>query len=80
MLPAGPCKEHRAKEGVWGVIQVLEGRLGYRVVDLKSEMFLDLEHRGLIHPEQPHPVEPLGPMRMLMRVDFYANPPDVLST
>ena len=75
-LPAGLRKEHRTKAGVWGVIQVLERRLRYRVIEPRSESILDPEHPGLIHPDQPHSVEPLGPMRM--RVDFYASPPDVL--
>ncbi len=77
-LPAGLRKEHRTKVGVWGVIQVLEGRLRYRVVEPRSETILDPEHPGLILPDRPHSVEPLGPMRM--RVDFYTSPPDVLPT
>jgi tellurite resistance-related uncharacterized protein len=77
-LPAGLRKEHRTKEGIWGVIQVLEGRLRYRVLEPGSEAILDPEHPGLIHPDQPHSVEPLGPMRM--RVDFYTSPPDILPT
>ena len=77
-LPAGLRKEHRTKTGVWGVIQVLEGRLRCRVIEPRSETILDPEHPGIIHPDQPHSVEPLGPMRM--RVDFYAQPPDVLPT
>jgi len=77
-LPAGLRKEHRTKAGVWGVIQVLEGRLRYRVIEPRSETILDPEHPGLIHPDQPHFVEPLGTMRM--RVDFYTSPPDVLQT
>jgi len=75
-LPAGLRKEHRTKAGVWGVIQVSERRLRYRVIEPRSESILDPEHPGLIHPDQPHSVEPLGPMRM--RVDFYSSPPDFL--
>ena len=75
-LPAGLRKEHRTKAGVWGVIQVSERRLRYRVIEPRSESILDPEHPGLIHPDQPHSVAPLGPMRM--RVDFYSSPPDFL--
>ena len=77
-LPAALRKEHRTKAGVWDVIQVLEGRLRYRVLESGSETILEPEHPGLIHPDQPHSVEPVGPMRM--RVDFYTSPPDVLLT
>jgi pyridoxamine 5'-phosphate oxidase len=40
-----------------------------------SEVILDAETPGLLLPEQPHFVEPLGPMRM--HVEFYNQPPDV---
>lgn len=72
-LPAGLRKEHRTKPGVWGVIRVLEGRVRYCVLDPASETILDPVHPGLVLPDQPHFVEPLGAMRM--RVDFYDCPP-----
>ena len=34
---------------------------------------LDVEHPGLVMPEQPHFVEPIG--HMTMRVDFYDQAP-----
>ena len=68
-LPAGLRKEHRTKAGVWGVIRVLEGRVRYRVLDPVSEIILDPDHPGLVLPDQPHFVEPLGAMRM--QVEFY---------
>lgn len=72
-LPAGLRKEHRTKAGVWGVIRVLEGRICYHVLNPVSETILDAEHPGLVLPDQPHFVEPLGPIRML--VEFYDRPP-----
>lgn len=68
-LPPGLRKEHRTKPGVWGVIRVLEGRLRYRVLDPHSETILDRNTPGFVLPDQPHLVEPLGPMRM--QVEFY---------
>jgi tellurite resistance-related uncharacterized protein len=68
-LPAGLRREHRTKVGVWGIIRVLEGRLRYRVLDPVSETILDPNNSGLVLPDQPHSVEPLGAMRM--QVDFY---------
>ena len=72
-LPAGLRRAHRTKAGVWGVIRVLEGRLRYRTLDHASEVTLDPEHPGLVLPDVPHLVEPLGPMRM--QVEFYDQPP-----
>lgn len=68
-LPAGLRKEHRTKAGVWGVIRILHGQLRYRVLDPISETILDADHPGLVLPDQPHLVEPMGPMQMV--VDFY---------
>jgi tellurite resistance-related uncharacterized protein len=74
-LPAGLRREHRTKPGVWGVIRVLDGRLRYVVIDPASEMILEPGHPGLVLPDQPHFVEPLGPMRL--QVEFYNQLPDL---
>lgn len=73
-LPAGLRGEHRTKAGVWGVIQVLEGRVSLKLLDTGAEEVLTPENPGLVQPEQSHSVAALG--RMRMRVDFYkACPP-----
>jgi tellurite resistance-related uncharacterized protein len=70
-LPDGLRRDHSTKAGVWGVIRVLEGALVYeRAGETRT---LDPETPVLIHPEEKHRVEPLGPMRM--QVDFYHAPP-----
>ncbi len=74
-LPAGLRREHRTKPGVWGVIRVLEGRLRYEVLDPVFETILEPGHPGLVLPDVPHRVEPLGAMRM--QVEFYHQPPDL---
>lgn len=74
-LPAGFRKEHKTKAGVWGVIRVLEGQLRYRVLAPVSDTVLEPGITGLILPEQPHRVEPIGRMRML--VEFYDQLPAV---
>ena len=76
-LPAGLRREHRTKVGVWGVIRVLEGRLRYTVLDPVSETILDAEHPGIVLPDQPHLVEPIGPVRMV--VEFYDQEPQLAS-
>ena len=72
-LPAGLRKEHRTKLGVWGVINILEGSVRCRILDPVSETILDVDHPGLVMPEQTRLVEPLG--AMTMRVDFYDHAP-----
>lgn len=76
-LPAGLRKEHRTKPGVWGIIRVLEGRVRYHVLAPASVSTLDRECPGLVLPDQPHFVEPLGPVRML--VEFYDRLPAPLA-
>ena len=67
-------REHRTKAGVWGVIRVIEGRLKLTYLEPRSETVVTIDHPGLVLPEQPHLVEPLGPVRM--QVDFYDRSPD----
>ncbi|SDG85364.1 DUF1971 domain-containing protein [Pelagibacterium luteolum] len=74
-LPAGFRKEHMTKAGVWGVIRVLEGQLRYEVLDPVSDTVIEPGVPGLILPEQPHRVEPIGQMRML--VEFYNQLPSL---
>ncbi len=73
-LPAALRREHRTKPGVWGVIRVLEGRVRLTLADGGGESVLTPQRPGVVLPDQPHHVEPLGPMRM--QVDFYDREPD----
>lgn len=69
-LPAGLRREHRTKPGVWALIHVLEGRLLYRILDPLGERELSPGAPGVVRPEQPHEVAPLGPVRFF--VEFHA--------
>jgi hypothetical protein len=69
----GLRREHRLKPGVWGVIRVLGGRLRYQVLNPVSEMILEVGRPA--RPDEPHLVEPLGPMRM--QVEFYNQLPEL---
>lgn len=65
-IPAGLLKAHATKEGVWGLIQVVEGELIYRVVDTRrspAEFVLSPSTPGVVEPEILHEVEPRGPVR-----------------
>lgn len=72
-LPAGLRRKHRTKAGVWGVIRMLEGRLRLTFTETGEARTLSPSAPGLVRPEEPHLVAPLGPMRM--RVDFYDREP-----
>lgn len=72
-LPAALRGEHRTKPGVWGLVRVLEGKLTLFFVDPHEELVLSPGSPGLLMPDQPHFVKPIGPMRM--RVEFYDQPP-----
>jgi hemoglobin len=71
-VPAGLLKSHATKEGVWGLIHVIDGRLALRITDPRrppSRHELTPESRGLIEPTITHEVEPLGPVRFF--VEFH---------
>jgi tellurite resistance-related uncharacterized protein len=72
-VPAGLLKAHTTKEGVWGLIHVLEGKLAYRVVDprrLRSDTVLTPDSpQGVVEPTILHEVEPLGVVRFF--VEFH---------
>ncbi|MDF0490089.1 DUF1971 domain-containing protein [Sphingomonas sp. H39-1-10] len=72
-LPVALRGRHNTKAGVWGLVRVIEGQLRLTYLDPSSEILLDPETPGLVLPQQPHFVEPIGPMRM--RVDFYDQLP-----
>lgn len=71
-LPAGLRREHRTKPGVWGIIRVLDGQL--RLVKATEVSVLTPEQPGLVEPEEPHWVEPLG--RIRMQVEFFDQAPE----
>lgn len=74
-LPAALRREHRTKPGVWGVVRVLEGQVELSYANPPRTLILSSDLPGLLLPEQPHFVEPIGAMRM--RVEFYDQSPEV---
>lgn len=73
-MPQGLRHRHQTKAGVWALITVVEGRLRFRRLDPASDTVLDPAKTAVVVPEEPHEVEPLGPVRFF--VEFYAAPPD----
>jgi tellurite resistance-related uncharacterized protein len=72
-VPAALLKAHNTKDGVWALINVLEGELAYSVADPRrpaSRTVLTPDTaRGVIEPTILHSVQPLGPVRFF--VEFY---------
>ena len=68
-LPQALRREHRTKQGVWGVIRILSGQLKLVITETGETRLLDPDSPGLVLPGQPHHVEVVGPVRM--QVDFH---------
>jgi tellurite resistance-related uncharacterized protein len=71
-IPAALRKDHSTKAGVWAKITVLEGKLRYRVAALDADTEVSADNFGIVVPEVPHHVEPLGTARFF--VEFYRAP------
>lgn len=72
-VPAGLLKAHSTRDGVWALINVLEGELIYRVTDPRrpasQRVLTPRTPPGVIEPTILHAVEPLGPVRFF--VEFH---------
>lgn len=71
-IPDHLKKDHTTKAGVWAKIVVKEGKLRYRIETLATDLELSQEKEGIIVPEVPHSVEPLGAVQFF--VEFYKAP------
>jgi len=70
-IPVGLRRRHVTKDAVWGLIVVLDGRLLLRHLEPASERLLTPEAPGIVAPQQPHEVEPVGPVSFF--VEFYGK-------
>jgi tellurite methyltransferase len=69
-IPGGLLHCHSTKPGVWGLIQIIEGSLTYRVLEpTATEAVLTPGHPGVVEPGRLHEVEPRGPVRFF--VEFF---------
>jgi len=60
-VPSGMLKDHRTKPGTWAHVVVEDGRLEYACD--RGTFVLKPGVVGIIEPEVPHRVRPLGPVR-----------------
>lgn len=68
-IPAGLLAEHSTKPGVWGLITVEHGTLELTIPSTGERFELTPERPGVVEPEVPQFVTPLGPVRFL--VEFW---------
>jgi len=72
-LPDGLRRKHNTKEGVWGALHVLEGKLLFRWLEPLSEHLLEAGSPPMnIPPQKPHEVSPVGTVRFY--VEFHKKP------
>lgn len=74
-LPAAIRSNHSTKEGVWGLLRVLEGSVRLHFAEPPKSVFVDPDHPALITPQAVHHVEVTGPMKC--RVEFYHEMPTI---
>ena len=72
-LPAAFRNAHSTKQGVWGLLRVLEGTVRLVFHEPRREVQVTPGNPAPIPPEAVHHVELDGPMRM--QVEFYREPP-----
>lgn len=71
-IPKGFERNHSTKNGTWGVINVLEGTLIYKITDsIQMEMEIQQNEQGIIPPCMLHNVTPNGKVKFY--VEFYIN-------
>lgn len=72
-LPQALRHEHSTKEGVWGLLRVLEGAVRLVFADPPRVVSVTPDRPARIPPQAVHHVEFDAPMRM--QVEFYREPP-----
>ena len=66
-VPASLTRRHATRSGVWGRICVLHGALRYRILEPEpEEHLLSPGDPGVVEPEVPHSVEPVGQVRFFV--------------
>ncbi|MCB2427701.1 DUF1971 domain-containing protein [Methylophaga pinxianii] len=68
-IPSGLLNQHQTKDGVWGKIVILSGKLLYTIQEPFEEVQLDSNHYGVVEPAVLHQVKPLGQVSFF--VEFY---------
>lgn len=65
-IPIAFTADHTTKAGVWAKIVVTEGQLRYIVDTLGTNVIVDSDSVGIIPPQLPHRVTPVGAVRFYL--------------
>lgn len=68
-LPIALRERHRTKMGVWGRVEILEGRAMLCFEGGRPTQMLAVGLPGCVEPQEWHRIELTGPVRL--RIDFY---------
>lgn len=72
-IPQSLRHGHTTKSGSWAKIHVVSGRLRYRILgDVPEEHIIGPAATGIIEPDVPHEIEPLGEVQLYL--EFYKLP------
>ncbi|CAA2159919.1 putative S-adenosyl-L-methionine-dependent methyltransferase TehB [Methylobacterium brachiatum] len=71
-IPKPLLSRHETKRGAWALIRILEGELRYCIEDPPFETILTPERPGVVEPEVPHRIEPIGDVRFFL--EFHYDP------
>jgi tellurite resistance-related uncharacterized protein len=67
-VPEGLLNNHNTKAGVWGLIQIEEGKLEY-TIENEEVYILTKENHGIVEPGILHHIKPLG--KVFFSIEFY---------
>ncbi len=67
-VPSGLLKNHMTRPDIWGVIQVQKGQIKYTIQN-KDAYILSPDTNGIVEPETPHHIKPLGSVSFF--ITFY---------
>ncbi|MFT7598074.1 MAG: tellurite resistance-related uncharacterized protein [Acidimicrobiales bacterium] len=71
-VPAGLLRNHRVAAGVWGVVRVRSGRIGFSFDDEPgSRRSISAGESQVIPPERPHHLVLQG--KVLLAVEFFGS-------
>lgn len=68
-VPESLLSEHDLNAGVWGLLRVLEGELGFVDLEEGREVVLNRAAPCFIEPQQRHRVELRGPVKFY--IEYY---------
>lgn len=73
-IPVPLTREHALSAGHWGILHIFQGTLRFETIDPPEHQVVSAPDLVTIHPEVPHRIESMGPVRC--RIDFFRETDD----